>query len=111
MRGLEYCTLQVMVNEIAGQLERTGKGIDNASRTQTERTRELFLPFVARAKQLLIRERFALQTDHLTYERCDDPEIRSLRDELFSRSKSHGGKFKELLDVLDALLFSLMVLD
>jgi hypothetical protein len=71
---------------------------------------ELLHPFVDKAKLLLLRERFAMQNTHITYEHCDDPEIQRLRDELFSRSKSHGGLFKLVADELEKLLYSLLLI-
>jgi len=107
VRGLEYCTLSVMVNELAELLE-MGAGkreMPELDRSLT-RIRELLLPFAAKAQGLLVRERFAMQNSHITYERCDDPEIQKIREELFSRSKSHGGLFKELIDEVDRLLYN-----
>jgi len=111
VRGLEYCTLYVMVKELAEILrrQRTDDG-PQATNEKLKRTGELLLPFVDKAKQLLIRERFAMQNAHITYERCDDPEIQALREELFSHSKSHGGLFKEVIDEVDRLLYSAMTL-
>ena len=107
VRGLEYCTLSVMVNEIA-ELLRRQRAEDGGQKTdeKLEHIRELLLPFVDKASILLVRERFAMQNSHITYERCDDLEVRTLREELFSRSKSHGGLFKELVDEIDGLLYS-----
>lgn len=107
VRGLEYCTLYVMVHELAELL-----GMHNRKRElpdldrSLERIRGLLLPFVEKAQRLLVRERFAMQNSHITYERCEDPEIQMIREELFSRSKSHGGLFKELIDEVDRLLYS-----
>jgi len=64
--------------------------------------------FTEKAKRLLLLERHALQKDHITYEKCDDPEIQNLREELFSRSKSYGGMFKELIDKVDGLLLQVL---
>ncbi len=109
VRGLEYCTLSVMVNEVVVLLERRD-GLstlpDVASRIQ--RIRNLAQPFTDKAGELLLRERFAMQNEHITYEKCQDPKIVSLRDELFSRSKSHGGVFKELIDEIDHLLYQIL---
>lgn len=109
VRGLEYCTLSVMVHEAAVILER-GAGLptlpDVARRIQ--RIRTLAQPFTDKARELLLRERFAMQNEHITYERCQDPKIVSLRDELFSRSKSYGGVFKELIDEIDQLLYQIL---
>lgn len=76
---------------------------------QIENIKSLLTPFVEKAKHLLLLERHALQKGHITYERCDDPEIQRLRSELFSDSKSYGGKFKELLDKVDRLLYLLLI--
>jgi hypothetical protein len=107
VRGLEYCTLSVMVREIADLLKRQNV---SAFDEDLKRTGELLLPFVDKAKRLLIRERLAMLNSPITYERCDDPEIQALREKLFSRSKSHGGLFKEVLDEADRLLYRLMIL-
>ena len=109
VRGLEYCTLSVMVHEVAALLERSAglpTSPDVACRIQ--RVRDLARPFADKAGELLLRERFAMQNEHITYERCQDQKIASLRDELFSRSKSHGGVFKELIDEIDHLLYQLL---
>ena len=107
VRGLEYCTLYVMVKEIAKILKRenTERRIQN---TDLNRISELLMPFVEKAKQLLILERLVMQNGHITYEKCDDPEIQKIRTDLFSRSKSHGGLFKRLIDRVDALLYTLI---
>lgn len=111
VRGLEYCTLYVMVREIAeilrnsNELPVTGNG---SIEERLVRIEGMLLPFVEKAKRLLLLERYALQDDHITYERCDDPEIQGIRAGLFSRSKSYGGLFKELIDEIDRLLFLLI---
>lgn len=111
VRGLEYCTLYVMVKEIAeilrnsNELPVTGNG---SIEERLVRIEGMLLPFVEKAKRLLLLERYALQDDHITYERCDDPEIQGIRAGLFSRSKSYGGLFKELIDEIDRLLFLLI---
>ncbi len=110
VRGLEYCTLYVMVSELAKLLEthsqkREISGLDSS----LARIRELLLPFVEKAQGLLVRERFAMQNGYITYDKCDDPEIQSIREELFSHSKSYGGLFKKLIDEIDGLLFRLLV--
>ncbi len=119
IRGLEYNTLYIMIREIAERQskEQRAKMKDN-KRQKTEdrrqstdkdlkKIRELLIPFIEKAKRLLILERLALQKGHITYERCGEPEIQKIRTELFSGSKSHGGLFKELIDEIDILLFSL----
>jgi hypothetical protein len=106
VRGLEYCTLYVMVSELAELMgKHEGKQEPDYDRS-LEKIRELLLPFVEKAERLLVRERVVMQFSHITYERCDDPEIQIIREELFSRSKSHGGLFKKLIDEVDRLLYS-----
>ncbi|TAN44542.1 MAG: hypothetical protein EPN22_06190 [Nitrospirae bacterium] len=107
VRGLEYCTLYMLLKECAAVSEDRNP----VSTTQAERMtklRGLLIPFVKDAKNLLFKERIAMQQGHITYEKCSDPEIQALRNDLFSSSKSYGGRFKELLDEIDALLFELI---
>jgi hypothetical protein len=109
IRGLEYCTLSVMVHETAALLEkRTERSASPDVLGRIRRIRELTLPFTDKASRLILRERFAMQREHITYDRCGDPNITSLRDELFSRSKSYGGAFKELIDEIDGLLYRML---
>ncbi len=105
VRGLEYCTLHIMMREIAAALSRNKEPGAEPVGPVLERIGMLLLPFVEKAKRLLLLEREAMQAGPITYERCDDPEIQRLREELFSRSKSHGGAYKILIDEIDALLF------
>lgn len=102
VRGLEYCTLSVMMKELT---EAHRGGAFTCTPSDLERIRELLLPFADKAKRLLLMERYAMQNGHITYEKCDDPGIQSIREELFSRSKSYGGLFKRLLDEIDVCLF------
>ncbi|MEW6713588.1 MAG: BPL-N domain-containing protein [Nitrospirota bacterium] len=99
VRGLEYNTLYIMIKEITKE-----KSADN----EIKRIMEMLIPFIEKAKKLLLLERQAMQKGHITYERCDDERIKDKRLELFSDSKSHGGMFKELIDEVDAVLFSLI---
>lgn len=104
VRGLEYCTLYRMVKEFSKLSNRlTAVDIE-----MLKVIRGLLIPFVDKAKRLLMKERIAMQKGPITYERCDDPEIQSLRRELFGDSKSHGGIFKEILDRIDDLLYRLL---
>ena len=118
VRGLEYNTLYIMMKEIAEIIEK-GDEEQGAPRKASQRGRQniderlekikdLLVPFAGKAKRLLLLERHALQKGHITYEKCDDPEIKEIRSELFSDSKSHGGMFKELVDEIDELLFVLI---
>jgi len=107
VRGLEYCTMAVMVREIGEELRSQQSAVSSQKTGEAlERIRGLLMPFIDKAKRLLVRERFAMQNAHITYDRCEDEELQAIRDELFSRSKSHGGLFKELIDELDRLLYN-----
>ena len=62
VRGLEYCTLYVMVKELSalsGQLSGRDK-------EKLQRVKKLLMPFTKKAKQLLILERHAMQKGHIT---------------------------------------------
>jgi hypothetical protein len=109
VRGMEYCTLYVLVKELCERLrESSNGGPGDQEKEALLEIKELLLPFIERAKQLLILERFAMQQSQITYDRCDVPEIKNLRMELFSDSKSYGGLFKKLIDKVDSLLYGLL---
>ncbi|MHB8880895.1 MAG: BPL-N domain-containing protein [Thermodesulfovibrionales bacterium] len=105
VRGLEYCTLYVMLRQITVLLDNS---IDPEIGKSLKGLRKRLLPFLRKANELLMRERIALQQGHITYELCDDAAIQTLREELFSKSKSYGGRFKELLDEIDSIVYRLL---
>lgn len=106
IRGLEYCTLYVMIKEIVEILstKKEGQNID----LDLNRIKEQLTFFIEKSKNLLILERYAMHYEHITYEKCFDPKIQQMRVELFGNSKSHGGFFKLLIDKIDAILFRLL---
>jgi hypothetical protein len=104
VRGLEYCTLYVMIRELSAVSHQLSAG----DKEKLHKIKKLLMPFTEKAKQLLILERHAMQNGHITYERCDDPGIQKIRTELFGNSKSHGGLFKELINDVDDMLYSLI---
>ncbi len=114
VRGLEYCTLYIMMKEIvelagkAAYPSKPGTAEQSSVREKISRIEELLIPFLERAEHLLLLERQAMQNGHITYEKCDDPEIQKIRNELFSNSKSYGGLFKKLIDEVDRLLYSMI---
>jgi hypothetical protein len=110
VRGLEYNTLYIMMKEIAGLIAKQNERERERFVAALEKIRTRLIPFAEKAGKLLVLERFELQKgNHISYEKCDDPEIRELRKELFSDSKSHGGAFKDLLDKIDELLYELLM--
>jgi len=106
VRGLEYCTLHILIKEIASLSNVLT--IDDTGEEMLVKIRNLLTPFAEKAKKLLLLERTAMSDGHITYEACDAPQIQALRKELFSTSKSHGGLFKELISELDNYLYSLI---
>jgi Biotin-protein ligase, N terminal len=114
VRGLEYCTLYAMVKEIAEIIRLRPSAVlnDNAAALELGESidtigRQLG-PFVNDAKRLLFLERLSMQSGYITYEKCNDRAVESIRTELFSNSKSHGGLFKNLIDEIDRVLFGLI---
>ena len=109
IRGLEYCTLYVMIKEITETLKTRNTELEiHDTEKSLCKIKGLLIPFVGKAKRLLILERFAMDRGHITYERSGDPEIQKIRTELFSSSKRHGGLFKKLIDEIDNLLYLLI---
>ncbi|MFZ5997107.1 MAG: BPL-N domain-containing protein [Nitrospirota bacterium] len=111
IRGLEYCTLFILIKRISGLLKYNNTVHSSLITDHASRIEKLFMPFVGTTKKLLILERQALQNGHITYEKCDDPEIQKIRTELFANSKSYGGLFKKLIDEIDSLLYVLLAAD
>lgn len=108
VRGLEYCTLYIMIREIATRLSAGDLSGDAVIEERLKTLSSDLSCFAEQAKRLLVLERLAMQNGNITYERCDEPEIRKIRNKLFSSSKSYGGIFKKLIDELDDLLFLLL---
>jgi Biotin-protein ligase, N terminal len=106
VRGLEYCTLYILAREVASLSNFLT--IDETGKEMLVKIRNLLIPFAEKAKKLLLLERTAMSNGHITYEVCDAPQIQTLRKELFSTSKSHGGPFKELISELDDYLYCLI---
>lgn len=108
VRGLEYCTLYVMI-KAAAETARKISSDEIPLEDKADEINRLLLPFKEKAERLLLLERNALQEGHrITYEKGDDPEMMHLRSELFSNSKSYGGMFKKLLDNIDELLYGML---
>lgn len=123
VRGLEYYTLKVMVDEIRSLIQVDNCLVPHSAAANPLEELELvadstesrlksikigLLPFIEEARTLLILERRAMMDHKLTYAEAKDPQILALRQRLFSTKKSHGGLFKGVIDQLDALLYSLV---
>ena len=108
VRGLEYCTLKVMMDELMTLLPE-GRSLGTAFIEENiAAIGNVLVPFAEEARLLLLMERQALLREKLTFETASDPRIRSLRERLFSSAKSHGGLFKEVIDGMSALLYALL---
>lgn len=108
VRGLEYNTLYIMMKEIDEIMRSRSAEHGDEIKSAAERISGLLVPFIEKAKKLLLLERHALQKEYITYEKCDDPGIKKIRSELFADSKSYGGMFKELIDEIDSVLLHLL---
>ena len=115
VRGLEYGTLAVMMEQIGKRLSGTDGGqalpesmVSSRLREDISEIRDQLIPFVEKAKRLVIRERFCMNMAPLSPVDCADEEINRLRLELFGSAMSHGGHFKRLIDIVDCLLFDLI---
>lgn len=104
IRGLEYSTLLVMVNELY-RLCRYYK-VKNQNEILSEILAGL-RQFATKAKRLLFMQRLQLQFQG----QPPTPEITSLHKELFGEAKSHGGSFKNLIDAIDDILYNLLLID
>ncbi len=115
IRGLECCTLYIMVKEMAQLtkqvcLKGTGNDAGFLELGKTiDTVRRLLVPFVNDAERLLFRERLLIQNGHISYDKCDDSEVEKTRERLFSNAKRHGGLFKKLVDEIDKVLFVLLL--
>jgi hypothetical protein len=110
VRGLECCTLHVLVREIAARV-RARDAISPALASAISSLPTSLAPFLDEAARLLVLERRAMMKGLVTFKRCEDEEIRGIRERLFSASKSHGGRFKEVILALDAVLYALLSIE
>ena len=100
VRGLEYFTLYTLARELSLCLG------PEELRPALEMARE----FAASAGELLRLEAGAIRRgERITFKEVSKeatgPDMKTLRERLFGRGKSHGGEFKELLDRMDGLLY------
>ncbi len=107
IRGLEYCTLYVMIKEII-HLIQIHHCYDLIKNEDLGELTQILESFILKAKKTLLLERFQLQRGNLTSLRCEDSELAKLRKELFGTEKRHGGEFKTLIEKVDFLLFSII---
>ena len=87
VRGLEYCTLYVMIKELSGFIRLRRSQLSAGDKEKLQSIKKLLIPFTEKAKQLLILERHEIQNGHITYERCDNPEIQKIKNRAFRKFK------------------------
>lgn len=104
IRGFEYVNLYYMIERIF--LQKNGfneiihkKILDLIPKLES---------FLSESKQLLLRERIALQKGKITYNFCEDSHINAYREKLFGKNKSYGGLYKKLVEEVDEILFMLL---
>lgn len=107
IRGLECCNLYIMTKELCRLVSHHPE--PERWLTALKVIRDDLLFFLEDLKRLLVLERLEMQRSRLTYLETDNPEIMHLRDRLFSRSKSYGGRYKALIDRIDDILYSLLL--
>lgn len=108
IRGFEYINLHYMIDRIFTEIKEhplNYREFINSALTQISSELKSFL---SESRELLVRERIALQKEKITYNLCNDYEINLLRDKLFGKTKSYGGRYKELIEKIDEILFLLL---
>jgi len=104
VRGLEYFTLY----ELARELSELGK---DSSPEALALAREVE-DFGGKACELLTLERQAIgRGEPITFANASGRRMAELRADLFSRSKSHGGRFRSILTTMGSLLFTALKKD
>lgn len=111
VRGVEYSMLYGLIKEIAGRLKANAASADAEASEKIVALRERVVAFFEDAKRLLLLERLAMMNGGMSSIKSHDPEVERLREGLFSSSKRFGGEFKRLLNGLDEIVFSLLLLD
>ncbi|HDM78591.1 MAG TPA: hypothetical protein ENG51_19330 [Deltaproteobacteria bacterium] len=114
LRGLEYTTLIVMTKELT---ERIRNSLNQEQRLSPTSWKEKLLEFkrmledfLEEASVLLGKERFLLEKScgPLSKLTSHDYEVDKLRKKLFGEKMSFGGKYRELIQLLDELLFAML---
>ncbi len=106
VRGTEYCTVYSMLKRLALLAPQFSDDSDLIKKTAD--LKEFSLPFFEKARQLLTLERFAMNRGPISPLKSNDENIRRMREELFSNSKSFGGYFKQIIDRIDAILLPML---
>ena len=98
VRGLAYFTLYTLAEELNRLGADTGDEADSLA-IEVE-------GFSRKAAELLRLEHKALEKgEAINFRKSSGERMATLRDELFSKNKSHGGLFRSVIKQLDSLLF------
>ncbi|MCI4454356.1 MAG: hypothetical protein JHC25_05365 [Thermodesulfobacterium sp.] len=108
IRGFEYVNLYFMIKRIKSELNQNSELSFLITKEELEKLLEELNIFIKKAKCLLIKERIALQKSKLTFNYSEDEALSSIRNELFGNKKSYGGLYKDLLDTVDRLIYSIL---
>jgi len=124
VRGIEYSTLMGMLAEIDRLVGRLagggvkGGGTDAGGGADAFVDQELFQrlsdlqpgidEFFSLARDLVLKERFAMNAGPVSPLKSSDPEISKLRERLFSTSRRCGGLYREILKQADGVLLPLL---
>ncbi|MHB0866751.1 MAG: hypothetical protein ACYC6B_04175 [Thermoleophilia bacterium] len=108
VKGIEYSAICGMVAELRRLTEIFEDSLDQETRKQVSALPGLITPFLRDARELIMRERFAMNHGPISPLRSDDAKINSLRATLFSSNKRCGGLYEEIMTQIDALLLPLL---
>ncbi|MDO8735878.1 MAG: BPL-N domain-containing protein [Thermoleophilia bacterium] len=107
VRGVEYSTLHAMFGKLYSCLSRI-EPVDRVMVAELRRLLKITRHFTQDALKLLTLERNAISRGPLSPLKTGDKQIRELRDELFSSSKRCGGRYEEVINLLDGILLRLL---
>lgn len=108
VKGIEYSTLYGMLTELRRLTQKYDSSLDQETSDRVSALPKLITPFLRDARDLIMRERFAMSHGPISPLKSDDARINSLRDTLFSSSKRCGGLYEEILTRIDSLLLPLL---
>jgi predicted Zn-dependent peptidase len=108
IRGFEYVNLYFMIKRIKSEANQSNQLFSLISKEELEELLEELKKFIKKAKELLIKERIALQKAKLTFNYSEDEELRSIRNELFGNKKSYGGLYKNLIEKVDKIIYRIL---
>lgn len=110
IRGLEYSSLAVAMHYLAQESRKTSNNC-TANDPWLEATIELkekVRTFCHLAKKLLLEEKLAAQSGHLSKLGTINANVDHLRDHLFGNKMNHGGLCRILFDQIDYFLLHLL---